>query len=82
MGVIVSSSPVLLAGHYSQECGVQKKKKKRYMRNVQPDVPPIGAAVDVIGFFWNMSLVGNRGPPAMESLPRVCMNTPSSTVQI
>ena len=27
------------------------------LRNVQPDVPMIGSAVDVLGFFWNMSIV-------------------------
>eukprot|EP00667_Euglena_gracilis_P014859 EG_transcript_15426 len=28
------------------------------VRNVQPDSPAIGARVDVVGFFWNMVLVG------------------------
>eukprot|EP00667_Euglena_gracilis_P008199 EG_transcript_8299 len=28
------------------------------VRNVQPDAPTIGARVDVVGFFWNMVLVG------------------------
>eukprot|EP00668_Euglena_longa_P002315 GGOE01002670.1.p1 GENE.GGOE01002670.1~~GGOE01002670.1.p1 ORF type:complete len:364 (+),score=92.96 GGOE01002670.1:1073-2164(+) len=28
------------------------------VRNVQPDAPAIGARVDVIGFFWNMVMVG------------------------
>jgi hypothetical protein len=27
------------------------------LRNVQPDVPIIGSAIDVLGFFWNMSMI-------------------------
>jgi hypothetical protein len=31
------------------------------MRNTQPEVPPIGVAVDVLGFFWNMSITALVG---------------------
>jgi hypothetical protein len=35
------------------------------VRNTQPEVPPIGAAVDVLGFFWNMSLTALVGGGGM-----------------
>ncbi|PNH02360.1 hypothetical protein TSOC_011669, partial [Tetrabaena socialis] len=28
-----------------------------FVRDVQPDVPVVGAAIDVFGFFWNVALV-------------------------
>jgi hypothetical protein len=45
------------------------------MRNTQPEVPPIGVAVDVLGFFWNMSIPAlvsgeHTGMPARRQAPQ------------
>ncbi|KXZ51895.1 hypothetical protein GPECTOR_11g329 [Gonium pectorale] len=47
-----------------------------FVRDVQPDVPVVGATIDVFGFFWNVALVAGAAVIVLAALAtRVQRNT-------